>query len=125
MDKGNGTILVLFELVLGSRGMFVPWHSRPRLIPFLKIIVLLKDERRRRGDERRAGDLKIGWLQRHGHIDKIEMERTFNCGIGMVLIVGKRDAQATLELLKENGVEAYEIGAITERKEGEPQTVVV
>ena len=67
----------------------------------------------------------FGWLQRHGHIDKTEMERTFNCGIGMVLIVAKRDGEATLELLKENDVEAYEIGAITERKEGEPQTVVV
>jgi phosphoribosylformylglycinamidine cyclo-ligase len=67
----------------------------------------------------------FGWLQRHGHIDKQEMERTFNCGIGMVLVVARRDAQETIELMKENGVDAYEIGAIVERKEGEPQTVVV
>jgi phosphoribosylformylglycinamidine cyclo-ligase len=65
------------------------------------------------------------WLQKHGHIDKHEMERTFNCGIGMVIVVAKRDAQATIELLERNGVEAYEVGAIVERKEGEPQTVVV
>ena len=67
----------------------------------------------------------FAWLQRHGHIDKHEMERTFNCGIGMVVIVAKRDAQETIEALKEHGVDAYEIGAIVERKEGEPQTVVV
>ena len=65
------------------------------------------------------------WLQRHGHIDKVEMERTFNCGIGMVLVVAKAEAEATLDILKQNGVDAYEIGAITQRKEGEPQTVVI
>ncbi|HUQ28967.1 MAG TPA: phosphoribosylformylglycinamidine cyclo-ligase [Usitatibacter sp.] len=65
------------------------------------------------------------WLQKHGHIDRLEMQRTFNCGIGMVLVVAKPDAQATLELLEKNGVQAYEVGAIVERKEGEPQTVVV
>jgi len=65
------------------------------------------------------------WLQRHGHIDRTEMHRTFNCGVGMVLVVAKKDAQAAIESLKEHGVEAYEIGAIVERKEGEPQAVVV
>jgi phosphoribosylformylglycinamidine cyclo-ligase len=65
------------------------------------------------------------WLQRHGHIDRTEMHRTFNCGVGMVLVVAKKDANATIERLKEHGVEAYEIGAIVERKEGEPQAVVV
>jgi phosphoribosylformylglycinamidine cyclo-ligase len=65
------------------------------------------------------------WLQRRGHLDKREMERTFNCGIGMVLVVAKRDAESTMALMKDNGVDAYEIGAIVDRKEGEPQTVVV
>jgi phosphoribosylformylglycinamidine cyclo-ligase len=65
------------------------------------------------------------WLQRHGHIDRTEMHRTFNCGVGMVLVVAKKDAQATIENLKEHGVEAYDIGSIVERKEGEPQAVVV
>jgi phosphoribosylformylglycinamidine cyclo-ligase len=65
------------------------------------------------------------WLQRHGHIDKVEMERTFNCGIGMVVVVAKADAESTIDILKQNGVDAYDIGAITQRKEGEPQTVVI
>jgi phosphoribosylformylglycinamidine cyclo-ligase len=65
------------------------------------------------------------WLQRHGHIDRTEMHRTFNCGVGMVLVVAKKDAQAAIESLKEHGVEAYDIGSIVERKEGEPQAVVV
>jgi phosphoribosylformylglycinamidine cyclo-ligase len=65
------------------------------------------------------------WLQRYGHIDRAEMHRTFNCGVGMVLIVSRKDMEATIGILKDNGVEAWEIGAIVERKDGEPQAVVV
>jgi phosphoribosylformylglycinamidine cyclo-ligase len=64
------------------------------------------------------------WLQRYGHIDNFEMQRTFNCGIGMVLVVARGDAKAAIETLAQHGVDAYEVGAIGERKEGEPQTVV-
>jgi phosphoribosylformylglycinamidine cyclo-ligase len=65
------------------------------------------------------------WLQRHGHVDDVEMQRTFNCGIGMVLIVARDDAKGAIEAMKQAGVDAFEIGAIVARKEGEPQTVVV
>ena len=65
------------------------------------------------------------WLQKHGHIEQAEMHRTFNCGIGMVLIVAKADADATIATLQAGGVEAYEVGSIVKRQEGEPQTVVV
>jgi phosphoribosylformylglycinamidine cyclo-ligase len=64
------------------------------------------------------------WLQKHGHVDNAEMRRTFNCGIGMVLVVAKGDAKAALEILNEQGASAYEIGAIAKREEGGPQTVV-
>jgi phosphoribosylformylglycinamidine cyclo-ligase len=64
------------------------------------------------------------WLQRHGHIDRDEMHRTFNCGIGMVLVVARKDVDAAIGTLKEHGVDAYEIGAIAQRKEGEPPTVI-
>jgi phosphoribosylformylglycinamidine cyclo-ligase len=65
------------------------------------------------------------WLQRKGHIEDAEMQRTFNCGLGMVLIVAKEDAKATIDALAEHGAEAFEVGAIVERKAGEPQTTVV
>jgi phosphoribosylformylglycinamidine cyclo-ligase len=64
------------------------------------------------------------WLQRYGHIDRAEMHRTFNCGVGMVLVVSKKDVQAAIGTLGENGAQAFEIGEIVERKEGEPQVVV-
>jgi phosphoribosylformylglycinamidine cyclo-ligase len=65
------------------------------------------------------------WLQRHGHIDNAEMWRTFNCGIGMVMVVGKADAKAAIDALAGQGTEAFEIGAIVERAAGSPQTVIV
>jgi phosphoribosylformylglycinamidine cyclo-ligase len=65
------------------------------------------------------------WLQKRGHIADAEMLRTFNCGIGMAIVVARVDVAATLDALAAQGCEAYEIGAIVERGAGEPQTVVV
>jgi phosphoribosylformylglycinamidine cyclo-ligase len=65
------------------------------------------------------------WLKRHGNLEDAEMHRTFNCGIGMTLIVAQADAKATLDLLAASGVEAFEIGTIVPRQTGAPQTVVV
>jgi phosphoribosylformylglycinamidine cyclo-ligase len=64
------------------------------------------------------------WLQRHGGIQEAEMARTFNCGIGMALVVAKADARRAIDILGGLGVEAFEIGEIVEREAGKPQTVV-
>ncbi len=64
------------------------------------------------------------WLQRQGQIEESEMQRTFNCGIGMVLVVSKHEAEAAIAALAHEGVQAYEIGAIAARAPGGPQTLV-
>jgi phosphoribosylformylglycinamidine cyclo-ligase len=64
------------------------------------------------------------WLQRYGRIEDREMTRTFNCGIGMALVVAREDAQKALATLSDLGVESYEIGEIVPREAGGPQTVV-
>jgi len=65
------------------------------------------------------------WLQKHGNIEDAEMHRTFNCGIGMAVVVAKEDAEKALGLFRSLGVEAFEVGGIVERKGEEPRTVVV
>jgi len=65
------------------------------------------------------------WLQKRGHIEDAEMERTFNCGLGMVMVVARGDVAATMEALAANGAEAFEVGAIVARPTGQPQTIVV
>jgi phosphoribosylformylglycinamidine cyclo-ligase len=52
------------------------------------------------------------WLQREAGLAQAEMLRTFNCGIGMILVVAPQDAKRVLRSL---GDEAMEIGVIAKR----------
>jgi len=52
------------------------------------------------------------WLQRTARISSAEMYRTFNCGIGMVVIVAAARAQEALELLRARGERAQRIGEV-------------
>ena len=63
------------------------------------------------------------WLQREGNIKASEMYRTFNCGIGMVLVVDPSDADKTLEILDAKGETAMVIGEI-EPGEGTPSVKI-
>ena len=61
------------------------------------------------------------FLMKEGGVAPREMYRTFNCGIGMLLILAKEDAEKAKEILKGNGEAVYEIGHIEEG----PHDVVV
>ncbi|MEM7763717.1 MAG: phosphoribosylformylglycinamidine cyclo-ligase [Pseudomonadota bacterium] len=52
------------------------------------------------------------WLQRVGNIETHEMRRTFNCGIGMTVIVGANDVDAALDVLTAQGESASIIGEV-------------
>lgn len=52
-------------------------------------------------------------VQRFGKIDDKEMYRTFNMGIGMVLVVTENEYESVLESAKKLGEDAYLIGKIT------------
>ncbi len=65
------------------------------------------------------------WLQLEGNVADHEMHRVFNCGIGMVLIVSAADAAKAQAMLRDSGETVWQIGTITQRKDGEAQTVVV
>ncbi|MGB1140484.1 MAG: phosphoribosylformylglycinamidine cyclo-ligase [Halioglobus sp.] len=53
------------------------------------------------------------WLQDGGNVDSLEMYRTFNCGVGMVVCVGADDVEQTVALLQAAGHDAWQIGEIT------------
>ena len=53
------------------------------------------------------------WLKFIGNIDEDEMFRTFNCGIGMVIVVDPKLVNETLSLLKDKKLEALQIGEVT------------
>jgi phosphoribosylformylglycinamidine cyclo-ligase len=52
------------------------------------------------------------WLAEAGALDEAEMYRTFNCGIGMVVIVPSASASQALELLRGAGESAMVIGEV-------------
>ncbi|MGH6626958.1 MAG: phosphoribosylformylglycinamidine cyclo-ligase [Burkholderiaceae bacterium] len=60
----------------------------------------------------------FAWLQKTAGIDDHEMNRTFNNGIGMVVVVDAAQAQATAATLRAAGEQVYEIGVIAARGDG-------
>jgi phosphoribosylformylglycinamidine cyclo-ligase len=59
------------------------------------------------------------WLQREGNVEREEMLRTFNCGIGFVLIVQRDQAAITLQTLETLGLNAWTIGSVEPADGGE------
>jgi len=55
----------------------------------------------------------FNWLQANGNIAEDEMLRTFNCGIGMAVIVPAAEQQAALDSLTASGEQPIVIGEVT------------
>ena len=53
------------------------------------------------------------WLSIAGKISPDEMRKTFNCGVGMVVIVEQSDLNSTLDILNKTGEVAWKLGEIT------------
>ncbi len=54
----------------------------------------------------------FNWLQNKGNIETFEMLRTFNCGIGYVLIVAKSQVKDCLAFFESQGEMPYHLGEI-------------
>ena len=50
------------------------------------------------------------WLQQAGELDDAEMLRTFNCGIGLCIVVSAVDADAAMSQLSASGETVWKIG---------------
>ena len=64
------------------------------------------------------------WLQKEGNIAAAEMYRTFNCGIGMIVVVAPEAADALAAFLRDQGETVYCLGEIRERQGDEHQTQI-
>ncbi len=53
------------------------------------------------------------WLRHSGNVDLNEMNRTFNCGIGMILIISPDHVAEVLKILQDAGEIAAPIGEVT------------
>jgi phosphoribosylformylglycinamidine cyclo-ligase len=61
------------------------------------------------------------WMMETANIERSEMYRTFNCGVGMILVVDQADVERSISLLSEAGESAFVIGEI---KDGESEQQV-
>ena len=52
-------------------------------------------------------------IMKKGNVDKMDMYKTFNMGIGLVLAVSKDDLEKTLNTLKQLNEDAFVIGNVT------------
>ncbi len=61
----------------------------------------------------------FSWLAKTGGVAQDEMLRTFNCGIGMIVVVDAAMAHEAITALREAGEAAVDIGEITESVAGQ------
>jgi len=55
----------------------------------------------------------FNWLQTEGNIPEDDLLRTFNCGVGMTVIVRQEDAEVARELLEQAGETVTVLGEVT------------
>jgi phosphoribosylformylglycinamidine cyclo-ligase len=60
----------------------------------------------------------MAWLQAQGAIEPAEMARTFNTGVGMVVVVAADEAEAVAAALTEAGERVFAIGAVDAGERG-------
>tara|TARA_B100001123_G_C15283736_1_gene1014894 strand:- start:304 stop:1302 length:999 start_codon:yes stop_codon:yes gene_type:complete len=64
------------------------------------------------------------WLLGTGKISTTELASTFNCGIGMVVIVRSDSAQAVSATLRSCGETVYKIGVLENRTQDMPNVII-
>ena len=63
--------------------------------------------------------VEMGFMANLGGVPQADMERTWNCGIGMTAIVAPAEADRALRSLAARGMKAWVAGVVNERKDGE------
>jgi phosphoribosylformylglycinamidine cyclo-ligase len=64
------------------------------------------------------------WLRETGNLSWPEMLQVFNCGLGMILVVGKNDCDDVLLRLKGLKEQAWVVGEITQRKKNQDAVTI-
>jgi phosphoribosylformylglycinamidine cyclo-ligase len=92
------------------------WENIPRVLPALTKAVV--DESSWQWPE------IFNWLQEKGNVERTEMYRTFNCGVGMVIALPASQVEKALEIFTEHGENAWLIGEIADAAENEEQVEI-
>ncbi|MCH1918901.1 phosphoribosylformylglycinamidine cyclo-ligase [Shewanella sp. A3A] len=93
------------------------WENIPRVLPDNAKAVI-------KGDSWQW-PVVFDWLMSAGNIEKYEMYRTFNCGVGMVIALPADQVEAAIALLNSHGEKAWHIGAIATRADNEAAVEII
>jgi phosphoribosylformylglycinamidine cyclo-ligase len=91
------------------------WENIPRVLPETAQAVIK--------DNSWQWPSIFNWLQEQGNITEHEMYRTFNCGVGMIIAVPAEKVAQSIEVLTAHGENAWHIGEIADKAEGEEQVI--
>ncbi|MGM0560199.1 MAG: phosphoribosylformylglycinamidine cyclo-ligase [Pseudomonadota bacterium] len=61
---------------------------------------------------------EFDWLSREGQVEEADLYRTFNCGIGMVVLADPGLADVVAEVARQKGEEVTLLGSVTARGDG-------
>jgi phosphoribosylformylglycinamidine cyclo-ligase len=64
-------------------------------------------------------------IAQRGRIERSEMDKTFNMGIGMVAVVAPEDTDRALAILTARHLDCWTLGVVKKGKKGEPRTQLV
>ena len=65
------------------------------------------------------------WLKNVGNMEPYELARTFNCGIGMVVVVNQEDVCDVIQSLHASGERVFEIGRLESTADNHGKDVVI
>ena len=65
------------------------------------------------------------WIKSEASLDDDELFKTFNCGIGMVIIVEKESKNRVMSSLRNSKENVFEIGKITKKNGNETQIQIL
>jgi phosphoribosylformylglycinamidine cyclo-ligase len=66
----------------------------------------------------------FGWLQKTGSVPTDDMLRTFNCGLGMIVVVAKDDVAKVIKALADAGESVAQVGVIERAPTSEADCIV-
>ena len=66
----------------------------------------------------------FNWLKENGNITEHEMYRTFNCGVGMIIVVPADAVAQSIDILTAHGENAWHIGEIADLQAGQEQVII-
>ncbi len=92
------------------------WENIPRVLPKSAKAVIDGSSWQR--------PVVFDFIQENGNISDHEMFRTFNCGVGLILVVDEANTQSTIDILNAESETAWKIGTI-QQADNEQQVEIV